>query len=237
MSSPTDTNNYLAGLSALAARSFISIQEAADAILQLMTEQLGMRSSFLAHIQYESSQLEVLASHNMPGGCNIQVGTAVPLTKSFPGITVNAKRPSPGLIEKLQRPSDSSSNQASVTFSQIGCYIGAPLVLTDGTLFGTLAAVDPEPQTVKPQQAEMLAVIARRLVNEIEHDYEQTERKRVQAELAQAVVELSRANEQLEYMNALKSDFVSIVTHEFRTPLTSIEGFSELMRDEDFSFS
>ena len=51
-------------------------------------------------------------------------------------------------------------------------------MLTDGTLFGMLAAVDPKPRMIRPQQAEMLAVIARRLVNEFEHDYEQTERKR-----------------------------------------------------------
>src|SRR5437870_10547524 len=123
MSSPADTNSYLAGLSALAGRGFVSIQTAVDAILQLMLEQLGMRSSFLAHIKYENSQLEVLAAHNMPGGCNIQIGTAVPLPKSFSQMIANAKRPSALLIEKLQRPADSSSNQASPTFSPIGSYI------------------------------------------------------------------------------------------------------------------
>ena len=46
-----------------------------------------------------------------------------------------------------------------------------------------------------------------------------------------------RAVEQLERVNAAKSDFVSIVSHEFRTPLTGIQGFSELMRDEDLSIA
>jgi signal transduction histidine kinase len=40
---------------------------------------------------------------------------------------------------------------------------------------------------------------------------------------------------QLERLNAAKSDFVSIVSHEFRTPLTGIQGFSELIRDEDLT--
>ncbi|MDQ6857446.1 MAG: GAF domain-containing protein [Chloroflexota bacterium] len=44
-----------------------------------------------------------------------------------------------------------------------------------------------------------------------------------------------QAVEQLERLNAAKSDFVSIVSHEFRTPLTGIQGFSELIRDEDLS--
>ena len=235
MSLSADTNSYLSGLSALAARSFVSIQAAVEAILQLMIEQLGMRSSFIAHIKYENGELEVLAVHNMPGGCDIQIGTSVPLPKSFSHMTVNTKRPSSLLVEKLQRSSKSSSQQVQGTFSRIGSSISVPLLLADGTLFGMLTAVDPESQTVQPQQAEMLAVLARRLVNEIEHDYEQTERKRAQDKLARAMIELRAANRQLKQMDRLKSDFISIVSHEFRTALTGIEGFSEIMHEEDFS--
>ena len=43
------------------------------------------------------------------------------------------------------------------------------------------------------------------------------------------------AMEELEKVNRAKSEFVSIVSHEFRTPLTGIQGFSEMMRDEDLS--
>ncbi len=43
------------------------------------------------------------------------------------------------------------------------------------------------------------------------------------------------AMEQLERVNRAKSEFVSIVSHEFRTPLTGIQGFSEMMRDEDLN--
>lgn len=43
------------------------------------------------------------------------------------------------------------------------------------------------------------------------------------------------AMEQLERVNRAKSEFVSIVSHEFRTPLTGIQGFSEMMRDEDLT--
>ena len=43
------------------------------------------------------------------------------------------------------------------------------------------------------------------------------------------------AVEQLERLNRAKSEFVSIVSHEFRTPLTGIQGFSEMMRDEELT--
>ncbi|GAC1702668.1 MAG: hypothetical protein NVS9B6_19120 [Candidatus Limnocylindrales bacterium] len=42
---------------------------------------------------------------------------------------------------------------------------------------------------------------------------------------------------ELERLSQAKSDFVSIVSHEFRTPLTGIQGFSEMMRDEDLSLA
>lgn len=52
---------------------------------------------------------------------------------------------------------------------------------------------------------------------------------------AELLEQQRHAVEQLERLNSAKSDFVSIVSHEFRTPLTGIQGFSELMRDEDLT--
>lgn len=46
--------------------------------------------------------------------------------------------------------------------------------------------------------------------------------------------ELSAANlAQMEKLNRLKSEFVSMVSHEFRTALVGIQGFSELIRDQE----
>jgi signal transduction histidine kinase len=44
-----------------------------------------------------------------------------------------------------------------------------------------------------------------------------------------------RAREQIELLSHAKSDFVSVVSHEFRTPLTGIQGFAELLRDEQLT--
>jgi two-component system sensor histidine kinase/response regulator len=41
----------------------------------------------------------------------------------------------------------------------------------------------------------------------------------------------------LERLNQLKSEFVSMVSHEFRTALVGIQGFSELIRDDDLEAS
>jgi PAS domain S-box-containing protein len=62
-----------------------------------------------------------------------------------------------------------------------------------------------------------------------------TERKRWEEEIGGALQAQRIANEQLEQLNKAKSNFVSIVSHEFRSPLTGIQGFSELMRDSEMS--
>ena len=50
-----------------------------------------------------------------------------------------------------------------------------------------------------------------------------------------ALVALREANEQLEYMHRWRREFVSIVRHEFRSTLTTIQGFSEMMCQRDLS--
>jgi PAS domain S-box-containing protein len=44
--------------------------------------------------------------------------------------------------------------------------------------------------------------------------------------------ELSRANEELHSLDELKNNFLSTISHELKTPLISIMGFSELVGDE-----
>ena len=65
---------------------------------------------------------------------------------------------------------------------------------------------------------------------------------RSRAEQSAAALEVEKraevaANEELERINRAQRDFVSIVSHEFRTPLTGIQGFAEIIRDEDISIA
>jgi signal transduction histidine kinase len=58
---------------------------------------------------------------------------------------------------------------------------------------------------------------------------------RVAIAAAEAFEQQRRAVSELERLNRAKSDFVSIVSHEFRTPLTGIQGFSEMMAQEELT--
>jgi PAS domain S-box-containing protein len=72
---------------------------------------------------------------------------------------------------------------------------------------------------------------ASRLVDEgsellVVHVQDVTDGRRLQRELAQR-------NEQLEQADRLKDELISIVSHDLRTPLTSIMGYLELALDDD----
>ncbi len=83
MAQPTEGPAYLGGLSELAGRSFGSAEEAAQALLRLLSEQLGMRSAFLTRISAEGNRNEIVASHNEPDGCGIPAGAVLPLSGTF----------------------------------------------------------------------------------------------------------------------------------------------------------
>ena len=53
--------------------------------------------------------------------------------------------------------------------------------------------------------------------------------------LQRSLVAARKTFREIEQLSKLRSEFVSIVSHEFRTPLTGIQGFSEMMRDENLT--
>lgn len=74
---------YLGGLSALAVQSFASTQAAFEATLQLISQQLGLRTSYLTKITVEQQLSHVLAAYNAPGGCDVATGALLALPETF----------------------------------------------------------------------------------------------------------------------------------------------------------
>ena len=62
-----------------------------------------------------------------------------------------------------------------------------------------------------------------------------TERNRHEAERENLLEEERRANERLRELDRLKDEFVAVVSHEVRTPLTSIVGYLELLSEQELT--
>lgn len=74
---------YLDSLSAFAANSFESTDALIDAVLALISNQLGLRTSFLTHITPGENRNHVIAAYNQADGCDLVAGIDLPLEDTF----------------------------------------------------------------------------------------------------------------------------------------------------------
>jgi two-component system sensor histidine kinase ChiS len=80
----------------------------------------------------------------------------------------------------------------------------------------------------KEGQEDSVALIFRDITHELKIA-EQLEKKNI--EMAKMNTELIRSNVDLKRLSEMKSNFLSIASHELKTPLTSIKGYSDIIID------
>jgi len=66
------------------------------------------------------------------------------------------------------------------------------------------------------------------LIKSVIHEVETREK------IEKLAKELEKTNERLKELDQLKSEFVSLATHQIRGPLTAIKGYASMMRDGDY---
>lgn len=87
-------------------------------------------------------------------------------------------------------------------------YAGVPLINEDGHALGTLCVIDQQSHILSAQQVEALKTLARQVVDK---------------------VELRRKIAQLRDANKAKEVFLGIVSHELKTPITTLKANLQLM--------
>jgi diguanylate cyclase len=121
--------------------SFGDFESAAHAVLQQLQGELGLRHWMVTRT--EGQDWIVLATRKGSGAYAIQAGDVLRWSDSFCSRMVRGDGPriAPRAMDVPAYASAPMANQF-----KIAAYVGAPLVNTDGTLFGTLCAIDPVAQ-------------------------------------------------------------------------------------------
>ncbi|GCD90402.1 cell wall metabolism sensor histidine kinase WalK [Nocardioides sp. LS1] len=161
----------------------------------------------------------VVEQWSLPG-CHLAAGLEVP--PAFAGLCLETahRRETLSIDDVTADPRIGPENTAHlVDVMGIGSYLGAPMWVA-GKLVGWLAlhAV----RTSRPWSPDRRALVEQ-LASDLGSALSQ----------AQAYRHMTEAVEHLEEANRVKSELVSTVSHELRTPLASINGYLEVLADED----
>lgn len=122
------------------------------------------------------------------------------------GVARAALQPSPQFIDRLERELAGSIGAASAH------------VMLSKVVSGDAVSLDEVLQMADETQQAI--------------EYSQ-ELERTSAELRSTARKLEEANAQLRELDSQKDDFLSQVSHEVRTPMTSIRSFSEILMEDD----
>ncbi|HZA54109.1 MAG TPA: GAF domain-containing protein [Candidatus Udaeobacter sp.] len=90
---------------------------------------------------------------------------------------------------------------------------------------GTLACVGRAPRKLSPAETQLLEALADQIAVAIENSdlYERVRQK---------VQELEQKTAELEKANKVKAEFLSVISHELRTPINIIMGYTRLLHEE-----
>lgn len=143
------------------------------------------------------------------------VGTPVPLDGSLAGVTFREDR----VLHAADAEADARRFRATdvATGFVTRALLSVPMRI-DRQPVGVLQAVNPNAGAFTRDDAEALLIVAAQAAVAI-RDARQQEA-------------LQHANQQLAELDRLKTNFLSITSHELRTPITAVQGFGQILAEE-----
>lgn len=213
----TSPATMLAGLAALNSTPFPSASASINAHLGLVARLIGVRSAFIS--QLTGNLMLVLDSYD-DHGCAIPDDGIVPLEETF---CQHVRATGEAVVIPDAAHDVRVADVATRQQFSIGAYLGVPLLLSDGTLFGTLCALDPQPCAFSQSGVDLTRIVASQVAALIEREglhrtLDQT------TELAEQRLDKTRS------VLDQQTDLLRIVAHDIRTPLTTITGYTSMLK-------
>ncbi|AMA57281.1 GAF domain-containing sensor histidine kinase [Bradyrhizobium sp. CCGE-LA001] len=119
------------------------------------------------------------------------------------------------IIDNVSEDADYCSHHTPAQYG-FRSYISVPIILPDGTFFGTLCAIDPKPRKLRtPEIVGMFKLFAELIATHLD---------------SAARVEASEGKLAFEKRNSeLREQFIAVLGHDLRNPLASIQGGLRLL--------
>ncbi len=195
------TQERLRSLYEITTRSELSLAEQLREALRVGASSLHTTLGVLSHIT--DGTFTVLHCHDAGG--NLKEGMVFKLAETYCDITVKNN----DVVAIDQMTASPYQAHACYTKFKLESYIGVP-ILVNGELFGTLAFLAPEPHHPG--------------FTDSDHDF-----VRLMGKWVATTLEHERLRQKEIEINNMKSEFVSVASHQLRTPLTGIKWFGELL--------
>lgn len=145
-------------------RQFQTFQDVAATVLGMVQLMVKTRTCYIGYTDPEVFTALKLLSH--PDGCSLQEGATLPIGQSYCGSIYLGTREPLCIDDALHHP---LTRELALTYSaQIGSYLGVPILLADGTMFGTLCALDPDPHAFSERDLESMSYLARLMGHALE---------------------------------------------------------------------
>lgn len=187
--------------------------EAVPTILEVICRTTGMGFAAVARVASDRwiacSVRDEIAFGLKPGG-ELQVDTTICHEIRQSG--------EPVVIDHVAKDPDYATHHTPLRYG-FQSYISVPIVLRDGSFFGTLCAIDPKPAHLKnPQTIGMFRMFADLIAFHLDASR--------RAETSQAdLVDERRTSE-------LREQFIAVLGHDLRNPLASISAGTRLLLKE-----
>jgi signal transduction histidine kinase len=205
----------------------LNLDQVIDGVMDAVIALTGAERGLLMLRDGEKNELLVRAARNFnPGPGAAEGGSAprLPISSTMVEAVLNSAR---GLVSTNAQTDPRFAGQDSVVLYALRSVMCAPLRARGQTLGVIYVDNRAQAGVFTEKDLELLEALAAQAAAAIDNArlYARTD-----SELSARVAELERLNQALQAANQAKNKFISLVTHELRIPMTSIKGYTDLLR-------